>query len=200
MMEEYPEYNVLDRKEYWDTYTREIIEKRISEIPTPRFFSAGETAVLEAAMARVLPQDREYPIAITPFIDEKLANNRTDGTQYEDMPTMGDIWRIFIRALDEEAEAREKKSFEKLDADAQDQILEALAAGMSSSESWANIPAERVFQYIVSTAAAFYYSHPYAWNEIGWGGPKYPEIYVRIACGIKDPEEAGRVGHVREQG
>jgi len=39
---------------------------------------------------------------------------------------------------------------------------------------------------------AAFYSHPWAWNEIGFGGPAYPRGYMRLAPGPRgrDPHEA----------
>ena len=34
-----------------------------------------------------------------------------------------------------------------------------------------------------SVLAAFY-SHPWAWNEIGFGGPAYPRGYARLGVGM----------------
>jgi hypothetical protein len=35
-----------------------------------------------------------------------------------------------------------------------------------------------------------YYSHPTAWNEIGFGGPASPRGYVRMGYDRRDPWEA----------
>ena len=193
--ESYPDYNVLDRMEFWDDHTRQIVESRLSSVPQPAFFTKEEAATLRAAVLRLLPQQRETPIPVMPFIDEKLAKNRTDGTQYVDMPPMQELWRMFIRSLDEEAaHTYNKQNFAGLDGEAQDTVLRALEKGESRSSTWGRVPAKRSFQQIISIAAMFYYAHPEAWNEVGWGGPKHPERYVRIECGRKDPEEPGRVG------
>ena len=31
-----------------------------------------------------------------------------------------------------------------------------------------------------------FYSHPWAWNEIGFGGPAYPRGYARIGAGQRE--------------
>ncbi len=39
-----------------------------------------------------------------------------------------------------------------------------------------------------------FYSHPWAWNEIGFGGPAYPRGYARIGAGQREswePESPG---------
>ena len=41
---------------------------------------------------------------------------------------------------------------------------------------------------LVQDCVTAYYSHPWAWDEIGFGGPAYPRAYMRL--------EAGRGGAV----
>ena len=41
------------------------------------------------------------------------------------------------------------------------------------------------------TLAAFY-SHPWAWNEIGFGGPAYPRGYARLGVGLSEAWEGAR--------
>ena len=31
-----------------------------------------------------------------------------------------------------------------------------------------------------------FYSHPWAWNEIGFGGPAYPRGYARLGAGQRE--------------
>jgi hypothetical protein len=34
-----------------------------------------------------------------------------------------------------------------------------------------------------------FYSHPWAWNEIGFGGPAYPRGYSRLGPGMREAWE-----------
>jgi hypothetical protein len=34
-----------------------------------------------------------------------------------------------------------------------------------------------------------YYAHPWAWDEIGYGGPAYPRGYMRLENGEPEPWE-----------
>jgi hypothetical protein len=36
---------------------------------------------------------------------------------------------------------------------------------------------------------AAFYSHPWAWNEIGYGGPAYPRGFARLGIGQNEPWE-----------
>jgi hypothetical protein len=38
-------------------------------------------------------------------------------------------------------------------------------------------------------ACSAFYSHPWAWNEIGFGGPAYPRGYKYLALGAREPWE-----------
>jgi hypothetical protein len=40
------------------------------------------------------------------------------------------------------------------------------------------------------TVVAVFYAHPWAWNEIGFGGPAYPRGYIRLGIGHREPWEA----------
>ena len=34
-----------------------------------------------------------------------------------------------------------------------------------------------------------FYAHPWAWNEIGFGGPAYPRGYARLGIGLRESWE-----------
>jgi hypothetical protein len=34
-----------------------------------------------------------------------------------------------------------------------------------------------------------YYAHPWAWDEVGFGGPAYPRAYTRLEDGRPEPWE-----------
>jgi hypothetical protein len=38
-------------------------------------------------------------------------------------------------------------------------------------------------------ACSAFYAHPWAWNEIGFGGPAYPRGYKYLALGAREPWE-----------
>ena len=50
-----------------------------------------------------------------------------------------------------------------------------------------------------------FYSHPWAWNEIGFGGPAYPRGYARLGAGQRESWEGAPaferdpVGDTRER-
>ena len=51
----------------------------------------------------------------------------------------------------------------------------------------------RPWSVVMRYALSALYSHPWAWNEIGFGGPAYPRGYMRMGVGDhvgRDPHEA----------
>ena len=49
-------------------------------------------------------------------------------------------------------------------------------ASLAGVDGWRmDLASQLVIYEIVST----YYSHPYAWGEIGFPGPRFPRIYAR---------------------
>ena len=45
------------------------------------------------------------------------------------------------------------------------------------------------WQVIMGDAIDAYYAHPWAWDEIGFGGPAYPRAYTRSERGEPEPWE-----------
>ena len=51
------------------------------------------------------------------------------------------------------------------------------------------MPAKHVWSLWTRYACAAFYSHPWAWNEIGFGGPAYPRGYKNIGVDEREPWE-----------
>ena len=51
------------------------------------------------------------------------------------------------------------------------------------------MPVQRFWMLLVQDAVDAYYAHPYAWDEIGFGGPAYPRAYMRLEHGEPEPWE-----------
>jgi hypothetical protein len=56
-------------------------------------------------------------------------------------------------------------------------------------EEWHGMPATHVWNLWLRYACTAFYSHPAAWNEIGFGGPAYPRGYKNIGVGRREPWE-----------
>jgi len=193
----YPRYNVLDKwsSPDWDDQTREVVRRRLEEVPEIRFFTAAEARTLAAIAERIIPQpDRRETekIPIVPWIDEKLYEDERDGYRYEELPPQREAWRNGLVGINETAQALFwGKTFVDLDPLSQDVVLAHVARGDAPGATWKRMPAARFFKSVLSiTIVKIYYAHPAAWNEIGYNGPSSPRGHVRKWEGGVDPWEA----------
>jgi hypothetical protein len=60
---------------------------------------------------------------------------------------------------------------------------------MAGKDIWKKMSIHRFWQLIMGDAIDAYYAHPWAWNEIGFGGPAYPRAYTRLERGEPEPWE-----------
>lgn len=180
----------------FDAATRRVLDRRLAAPPPPRFFTAAEFAVLEAAIARLLPQpERRRPVPVAAWIDARLADEAGEGYRDERLPPLPDCWRLGLAGIDAEAKRRHAAAFAELPAAAQDGVLRRVQAGEASDpEAWRGLDPHRFFRdVLLRTAAALHYAHPDAWSEIGFGGPASPRGYVRLGFDERDPWEAKEV-------
>jgi hypothetical protein len=190
----YAGYDVLAKWDSpsWDEYTREVLRKRLTDIPPRRFFTEIEWQTVEAVSARLIPQpDRLQPIPIVPWIDEKLHHDRRDGFRYEDMPPLREAWRLGLQGIDGESQRRFGNAFTGLSETSQDVVLRAVQSGDVQGGLWMRLPPQRFFSTVLlKEVVAEYYAHPAAWSEVGFGGPASPRGYVRLGANERDPWEA----------
>jgi hypothetical protein len=190
----YPGFSTLGQRKFWDAATRAVVEDRINHVPAIRFFTAEELPVVTAVSERILPQDDrlpEYRIPIVNYIDERLFTNRIHGYRYEDMPPDREAYRLGLRAIDETARVITSSPFVDLGTLNQDLVLKSLHDGtkLAAQEIWAKMSIERFWELLVGDCVAAYYAHPWAWDEVGFGGPAYPRAYTRLEGGLPEPWE-----------
>lgn len=190
----YPGFSTLKQKRYWDAATRKVIEERVSREKPIRFFTAEEAATMFAVVDRILPQDdrtEERRIAILPGIDERLYQNKLDGYRFEDMPPDQEVYRIAARAFEETAQTLHGRAFHELSVREQEEILRSIhqAKPQAAKKHWHQMNIERFWAMLVTDVVSVYYAHPWAWDEVGFGGPAYPRGYMRLEEGEPEPWE-----------
>jgi hypothetical protein len=197
----YPDFDVLAEAEHWDPQSRAIVLARLDDPPPLRFFDPQEAETLAAFCDIVTAQDREPRVPVLAMVDQKLHEGRLDGFQFADMPDDRDTWRLAARGLDERARTLGAECFAAADVELQTGIVAELHAGELHDGVWAELPAERAFGVLMRAVLSEYYSHPWAWNEIGFGGPSYPRGYARMGIGLREAwegEEEFAVDPVRD--
>ena len=205
----YPDWNVLDEAEHWDEVTRRVVIERIEHVPDIRFFTSEEAAALGVLCDLLLAQDREPKIPVLNMIDAKLFAGELDGFHYADMPDDRETWRRIAAGLDAAAVQHGSIDFAGAAPEIQEQVVGALAKGELHGQVWDELPPSLAWKVVTRGALSAFYSHPWAWNEIGFGGPAYPRGFARLGAGqreswegapaferdpVKDTEQRGVLG------
>ena len=190
----YPGYSTLSQRKFWDATTRRLGEDRVYNVPEIRFFTNMEAALMQAVADRVIPQDDRLPayrIPIVPYIDQRLHKNEINGYRYADMPPDREAYQLGLKAIDETAYAIHKKPFLDLGQLEQDEVMKSLHDGkkIAAHDVWEKMNINRFWHLILQDCIREYYAHPYAWDEIGYGGPAYPRAYMRLENGQPEPWE-----------
>ncbi len=181
MIGRYPDYDVFDAADTWDEATRRVVTERLYVSGPLRFFSAEEEPTLRAFCDVTTAQDVEPRVPVAEMVDQKLADRRLDGYRYANMPRDDQTWRLVLRGLDETAHERHQvERFAQLDGAQSEAIVADLADGKLQGGAWEQLEVKRAFSVCMRAILAAFYSHPWAWNEIGFGGPAYPRGFMRL--------------------
>jgi hypothetical protein len=182
----FPGYDVTEQSHTWDGVTTAVVLGRMAPSGAPVFFTAAEEPTARALLDRLLAQDSEPRVGVFEMIDQRLAQRRGDGYRYEDLPEDPDTWRTSIAGLDSTAQAQLGRPFASATSDQQRDIIEEVRL---CEGQWHGLPAKRLFSVWMRYACSAYYSHPWAWNEIGFGGPAYPRGYKNVGLDAREPWE-----------
>jgi hypothetical protein len=185
----YPDYNVLDQADHWDEVTRRLVLERIEKAPPIRFFTAPEAATLGVLCDLVLAQDRDPKVPVLNMVDAKLLEGQLDGFQYADMPDDRQTWRRVATGLDSAARQHGAGTFAGASEEVQKRVIQAFADGELHGQVWDELAPSKAWKVVTRAILSAFYSHPWAWNEIGFGGPAYPRGYSRFGVGQRESWE-----------
>lgn len=190
----YAGYSTLSQQSFWDAATRKVVTERVDNVQKLRFFSEDEAKFWTIVFDHLIPQTDRVPdrrIPILPILDDRLNRNRTGGYRFEDMPHDCDAYPLGFDAIQQEARHRFGADFLALPHLQQDRVLKIIHDGKpeAATEIWKHMSVHRFWQLMMQDAIDAYYSHPWAWDEIGFGGPAYPRAYIRLERGEAEPWE-----------
>lgn len=175
----YPDFDVLAEAGHWDEATRRVVLGRVERVPAIRFFDEAEATTLGAFCDTFLAQEDEPRVPVLAMVDAKLHAHSTDGYRHADMPADGEVWRRVAKLLDGEAGG----DFAALRRERRAEIVGAFADGRLDG---GGMPIAKAWSVVTRMALAAFYSHPWAWNEIGFGGPAYPRGFARLGPGQRE--------------
>ena len=107
------------------------------------------------------------------------------------MPPDQEAYRLAAKAIEEMAHERFGENFSALTVHRQELILKSLHDGKPEpiNAGGQRMPVHRFWAMLLEYCVTAYYSHPWAWDEIGFGGPAYPRGYMRLENGLPEPWE-----------
>jgi hypothetical protein len=192
----YPQANALSQRRHWDDTTRRVVLDRVYNIPAFKHFAGRDRATLEVLCAHVIPQDHrptERRVPLAPWIDD-LCEQHVEAFRFDDMPPNHVAWEWGLEGIEQTAQLIFGRSFVDLDPEQQVTILEEIRGGTPPGEIWQRMPPKRWWEFTaVRQIAGVYYAHPFAWDEIGFGGPAYPRGYLSLNHGDREPWESEEV-------
>jgi hypothetical protein len=185
--ERFPGFDVLSQANKWDPVTAGTVLSRLAPPPDVRFFTPAEQAAAAALLDQLLGQLDEPIVPVVQMVDARLAEQQTDGWRYEDMPEDGQAWRDSLSYLDQDAADRFGAGFAACSPKEQAELVQAVQD--LGSANWHGLAAGHVWSLWTRYACTAFYSHPLAWNEIGFPGPAYPRGYKNVGVDVRDPFE-----------
>jgi Gluconate 2-dehydrogenase subunit 3 len=184
----FPDYDVLSQADHWDEVTRKAVLARVDAVPEISFFTPGEVRVLEPFVDVVMAQDSEPKIPVLNFVDEKLAKGERDGYRYFCLPDDDEVWRTVAAGL-------QLEGFAELPLERRQDIVERFSKSELRGDPWERLNLAFAWEIVHRDILTAFYSHPWAWNEIGFGGPAYPRGYARFGSPhLEDSEREGWEG------
>jgi gluconate 2-dehydrogenase gamma chain len=162
-----------------------------------KFFNAGEQRWIEAATARLIPDEEDGLGAggarVARFIDRQLAGpygraqrwymqgpwgNGTDEQGYQLKLTPAELYRTAIGNVDAWCRRHHAKAFVELSAERQDDVLHGLEQG---DVQLADVPAKAFFTMLLGNTVEGFLADPMyggnyqfaGWKLVGFPGPRY---------------------------
>lgn len=190
----YPGYSTMGQQKFWEPATRDLVKDRVDQPPPIRHFTPEQADFWRAVFDHLIPQHDRTPdrrIPIVEPIDERLYTGKGVGYRYADMPNDSEMYRLGEQAINGEAEALFGAKFMLLPHRQQDEVLQAIhdKKPAGAPEIWKQMSIHRFWLNMMQDVSGSYYSHPWAWDEIGFGGPAYPRAYTRLERGEPEPWE-----------
>jgi hypothetical protein len=178
-------FDVLGQSHTWDDATKGVVLSRLAPPPKLRFFTTAEEADCRVLLDLLLAQDAEPRVPVIEEIDRRLVEGEGDGWHHEEMPSDDAAWRRSLEILRETCERDHGRAFHELETRTQLDVLDEVR----TAERYGELPGKWVWDLWMRYAIAAFYRHPWAWNEMGFGGPAFPRGYKHLGVDSLEPWE-----------
>ncbi len=185
----FPGFDVLAQAEQWDEVTAGVVLARVALPNMLSFFTPAQVAVAAPLLDLLLAQDTDPKVPVLALIDARLAIGETDGWHYDDMPDDATAWRDTLAGIDSDAQKRYGAGYAELTASRQARLLQDVQDLADRAQHWRDWPASHVWSLWTRYACTAFYSHPWAWNEMGFSGPAYPRGYLNPGINAREGYE-----------
>jgi hypothetical protein len=183
----FPGFDVLAQADAWDPVTAGVVLARMGPLPPLRYFDVQQESVARPLIDLILDQHTEPRVPVFEMVDQRLAELETDGWRYEDLPPDPQAWSRSLAALDEDAQERCGRPFSECSIAERGELLQSVLD--LDDGTWHGMKADRVWSLWSRYVCTAFYSHPWAWNEIGFPGPAYPRGYKNRGVDRREPFE-----------
>ncbi|WP_321896755.1 gluconate 2-dehydrogenase subunit 3 family protein [Paraburkholderia heleia] len=200
----YPGYDVLAKRDTpsWDGPTRAVIEARVNTPDRARYLAPSQWQTLVALCDTIVPQPGHSEdahdasrVPVAALVEGKLLDDRRDGFRDARLPPLRAAWETGLAALDAESVKAYREPFARLPDERRRALVTRMQGGELRNKAWHDMPCDLFFtKRVLHDVCAAYWSHPLAWNAMGFGGPANPRGYVRLYTNRRDPWEAVEAG------
>ena len=172
--EHFPGFDVLSQVHTWDDVTKGVVLRRLGPPRALSFFSPDDEATVRPLADRILALEEPPEVPVVEMLDARMAQGLGPGYRHDDMPERPEAWRRSLHGVEEDARKELGVAFGAMEPSRQRRLLERIR---TTDGEWHDLPAAKVWTMWTSDLCTVFYSHPWAWNEIGFGGPAYPRGY-----------------------
>ena len=176
----FPGFDVLDAGRHAGTTSPPgVVLARLAPPKTLSFFTPAEVASPAPLLDLLLDQDGEPRVPVLALIDA-AAGDRRDRRLALRRPARGRPGLARHPGATSTRTPRDapRRRLRRLTQPQQARLLQAVQDLAASGDRGTGWPAKHVWSLWTRYACTAFYSHPWAWNEIGFPGPAYPRGYL----------------------
>ncbi len=193
MVGRYPDYDVLASTADWDAATRKVVVERLDPPADPSLLHRGAGADAARVLRRACsPRTPSRGSRRSSWSMRSSPPGASTATSTRTCPTTARPGGWCSTGLDATAAAvaRHRRPSRTARRRTGRGSSKAFAAGTLAGEAWKELNVSRAWAVCTRMMLEAFYSHPWAWNEIGFGGPAYPQGYMRLGpVSVLEPRE-----------